>query len=132
MTSALLRTYEEHYCVIDMHNLFVATTLRDEVLLLDGSSARLPDVLAAAETLGVRPAADRRLASYSGGEQALLCCAMLMTLLPTATPAILLVHVLGTLSQRNRDLVLSTFARTMPDTRLYTLDPTGPQPVNHA
>ena len=132
MNNSPLVLYGRDYCVIDMHNLFVGTTLEDELLILDAEE-RASDIRRESDRFGLQLEPGRRLDSYSGGEQAIICCLLLMALLPKMPVRILLVHVLETLSPRNRDLVLERFGTLLPVADLFTLMQTGPQPLaDHA
>ncbi len=133
MTQSALARFGAEYCVIDVHNLFVGTTLEDELLLLGADGSALPDIRRQCDGFGVRLDAARKLASYSGGEQAIICCLTLMTLLPARPVRILLVHVLETLSPRNRAALVRRFRTTLPGAELFTLTGESPQPVeDHA
>jgi hypothetical protein len=56
-----------------------------------------------------------------------------MNLLPKKSLRVLLVHVLETLSPRNRETLLKRFAARLPASRLFSLTPDGPQPLpDHA
>lgn len=128
-----LATYGRDYCVIDMHNLFVGTTLEDELLLLGADDGTLDRLRRECAELGVRLDPGRQLSSYSGGEQAIICCLTLIALLPRQPLRILLVHVLETLSPRNRELLLDRFAAALPSAGLFTLAAAEPrQVVRHA
>ena len=124
-----LADHGRDYCVIDMHNLFVGTTLEDELLILGAGDAALPGIRSACARFGVHLEAGRRLSSFSGGEQAIICCLTLMALLPEQPLRILLVHVLETLSPRNRELLLRRFAGALPAARLFTLEGGEPREV---
>ena len=129
VTASPLAEHGRDFCVIDMHNLFVGTTLEDELLLLGADDGTLETLRRECMPFGVRLEAGRALASYSGGEQAIVCCLTLMALLPREPLRILLVHVLETLSPRNRELLLDRFAAALPEAGLFTLAGSTPQPV---
>jgi hypothetical protein len=125
--------YGQDFCIIDMHNLFVGTTLEDELLLLGDGERTLPEIRRECAAFGVRLETGRRLSSYSGGEQAIICCLTLMTLLPREPLRILMVHVLETLSPRNRDLLLNRLRTALPHAGLFVLSGGKPQEVpSHA
>lgn len=133
MNCAVLAEYGHDYCVIDTHNLFIGTTLEDEILLLGADDALADVMIRECAGFGLRLEAGRKLSSYSGGEQAIICCLLLMNLLPEKSLRILLVHVLETLSPRNRKALLERFAALLPAARLFSLTPDGPQPLtDHA
>jgi hypothetical protein len=129
LSCAALEKYGQDYCVIDTHNLFVGTTLEDEVLLLGGDAGLFTDIGRECSHFGLQLAPGRKLSSYSGGEQSIICCLLLMSLLPKDTLAILLIHVMETLSPRNRKLLLESFAARLPAASLFSLSENGPQPL---
>lgn len=131
MSCATLALYGQDYCVIDTHNLFVGTTLEDEILLLGGRSEMFDAMAGQCSDYGLSLAPGRKLSSYSGGERIIICCLLLMHFLP-GDARILLVHALETLSPRNRARLLEDFAATLPSASLFSLTDNGPQPVrNH-
>lgn len=132
MSGSIIDTYGHNYCVIDVHNLFVGTTLRDELLLLADREDCLAMVTGACSGYGMKLDPDRMLSSYSGGEQTIICGEMLLALLPKSRTDVLFVHVLETLSAANRRLLLERFAAALPQTALFTLTADGPQAVAHA
>ena len=105
---------------IDWNNLFVSSTLHDELLLFspapDETFRRLCDECA---FYGIDIDRHRALESYSGGEQAIICCLFLCALLPKEPLDILFVHLLETLSPNNRQQILAHFRKSLP---LATLD----------
>ncbi len=129
MSCATLVRYGQDYCVIDTHNLFVGTTLEDEILLLGGPDDLFGVIADGCGNFGLRLAPGRRLSSYSGGEQIIICCLLLMNLMPDGV-RILLVHALETLSPGNRELLLDSFASTLPTASLFTLTENGPRPLS--
>ncbi len=130
MSCAILARYGQDYCVIDTHNLFVGTTLEDEILLLGGRDELFGRIADECESFGLRLAPERKFSSYSGGEQIIICCLLLMHLLPDGA-RILLVHALETLSPRNRELLLERFAASLPGAALFSLTESGPQALSH-
>ena len=130
MNPDTIATFGADYCVIDTHNLFVCATLEDEILILGDDQSLFADLVDDARRFGLTPEPRRQLQSYSGGEQAILACLLLMRLSFPITRPILLVHVLETLSSRNRDLLLRFFALRRPQTRLFTLTADGPHALS--
>ncbi|PKN40340.1 MAG: hypothetical protein CVU60_16005 [Deltaproteobacteria bacterium HGW-Deltaproteobacteria-18] len=133
MSFATLAEYGRDYCVIDTHNLFVGTTLEDEILLLGADDGIFSTIARECSRFGLELEHGRKLSSYSGGEQSIICCLLLMNLLPKEKLSILLVHVLETLSPRNRDLLLDRFTALLPAASLSSLTEKGPKLVtDHA
>ena len=129
MTGQALARHGREYCVLDTHNLLVGTTLEDEILLLGGPDTALDAVAADCADFGLSLAPGRLFSSYSGGERVIVCCLLLMHLLPARKVRILLVHALETLSERNRELLLERFAARLPHASLFVLAEDGPQPL---
>ena len=129
MSFATLAEYGRDYCVIDTHNLFVGTTLEDEILLLGADDELFSVIAQECSRFGLRLEPGRKLPSYSGGEQSIICCLLLMNLLPKERLRVLLVHVLETLSPRNRSLLLDRFAALPPAASLSVLTEDGPKPL---
>lgn len=133
MNDSPLALYGRDYCVIDMHNLFVGTTLEDELLILGADEGLASGIRRDGVRFGLHLEPGRRLASCSGGEQVIICCLLLAALLPKTPVRILLVHVLETLSPRNRELILDMFQTALPEAALFTMTQTGPRPMaDHA
>ncbi|KAF5060813.1 hypothetical protein DSECCO2_321810 [anaerobic digester metagenome] len=129
VNASTLAEHGRDHCVIDMHNLFVGTTLEDELLLLGAGEGAFADIGRECALFGVRIEPARTLSSYSGGEQAIICCLTLMALLPRRPLRILLVHILETLSPRNREMLLDRFATVLPEATILTLVGNEPKPA---
>lgn len=131
MSQTPIASYGQEFLVIDMHNLFVSTTLADEILVLGGLNFIEEEIVTICAKFGINVSASRTLTSYSGGEQAIICCVMIMCLLSDQNLSILLVHILETLSEHNRQQLLAEFRITRPLVNLFTLGPGGPQHIAH-
>ena len=119
----------QDYCILDTHNLFVCTTLEDEILVLGGKQELLTGLAGQCCNFGFSLEAHRKLLSYSGGEQAIICALLLLALLPKQPVRILFVHLLETLSATNKKRLIHTFCSTLPEAELFCLTPQGPKPV---
>ena len=103
-----LNHHSRQYLVLDYNHLFVSSSLREEIWLLrrKNDAAILSRVLDAAQTFGIRNAsADRALTTYSGGEQAILACLLIMTFIDLNRLSglqLLLINVLESISSTNR------------------------------
>lgn len=127
-----IKQYGHVYLVLDMHNLFVSTTMDDEILIFNGSDTLKKNLASTARDFKINWSGQRPLSSYSGGEQAILGCLLVMHLAPKKPLKILLVHILETLSEQNRKNLLTKFASILPTAKIFTLGSNGPQPINHA
>lgn len=103
------------YLVVDIHCLFVAASLREEVWLYSQreESELLNEVCRLAETFRIRDVTpDRELVTYSGGEQAIIACLLIMTLIESfdlKQLQLLFCGVLESISHANRQLLYRYF-----------------------
>ncbi len=110
--STILNHWGNTYMVLDISCLFVASSLREEVWLYCHQDQ--PDILADISHLaqpfnirGVDP--DRELATYSGGEQAILGSLLIIALvraLNITKTRLLLSGILESISRNNRLLLI--------------------------
>ena len=126
MSTNSLTQFGANYCVIDVDNLFICSTLEDEILILGNKPYLWTKIAQDAQSFDLSIQAGRNFHSYSGGEQVILCCLLLMHLLPNPCPPLLLVRVLETLSNQNRALLSKLFAKRLPYTQIFTLTLDGP------
>jgi hypothetical protein len=104
--------HSRQYLILDYNHLFVSSSLREEIWLLrrKNDAAILTQVLAAAQAFGIRNAsADRALNTYSGGEQAILACMLIVAFVEVNQLSglkLLLISVLESLSRSNRSSIL--------------------------
>ena len=102
------QNHSQEYLILDFNHLFVSSSLREEIWLLrlKDDAAILSKVLTAAKKFGIRRAtADRTLATFSGGEQALLASLLIMAFIEADRLSglrLLLVNVLESISEANR------------------------------
>jgi len=103
------------YLVVDVHCLFVAASLREEVWLYSQreEAELLAQVCQRAEAFRIRDVnPDRELVTYSGGEQAILACLLILVLiraLDLKQLQLLLCGVLESISHENRKLLCRHF-----------------------
>ena len=126
MSTDSLTQFGTNYCVIDVDNLFICSTLEDEILILGNKPNLWIKIAQDAQSFGLSIQPGRNFHKYSGGEQVILCCLLLMYLLPSPSLPILLVRVLETLSSHNRVLLAKFFAKRLPHTQVFTLTLDGP------
>lgn len=129
MSTDSVTDFDAAYCVIDTHNLFVCATLEDELLVLGADHETHSRIAAEAVPFGLTLDPGRRLDSYSGGEQVILCALMLLHLLPVPPSRILFVHALEALSSRNRTTLLDLFRSRLPSFALCTLTDGCPEAI---
>lgn len=123
----VLDRYGKEFLILDFNHLFFAATLREEIWLLRrrNDPALLASILAAARELpihGVAP--DRDLATYSGGEQAVLACLLAIALIRAngvRGVKVLLFNLMDSLSEQSRSRLAVHFAdsRAAQGTRFF-------------
>ena len=112
----VLDQYGEAFLILDFNHLFFAATLREELWLLRrrNDPALLDSILAAARAIpihGVAP--DRDLATYSGGEQAILACLLAIAVIRAngvRSVKVLLFNLMDSLSEQSRSRLAVHFA----------------------
>ena len=110
-----LKQHSRQFLILDYNHLFVSSSLREEIWLLrrQNDTTLLSRVLDDARAFGIREiAADRALATYSGGEQALLACLLFMAFVKERRLSgvrLLLINVLESISSANRIELLKMF-----------------------
>ena len=103
-----LETLGRSYLVVDVNCLFVAASLREEIWLYcqQENAELLGQVQQAAGHFRIGPVdPDRDLVTYSGGEQAILACLLMLALIQANTVTnlrLLLCGVLESISRENR------------------------------
>jgi hypothetical protein len=114
----LLAEHGEEYLVLDFNHLFISSTLREEVWLLRqrDDPAIVAQVIAEAGEFGLRGVrAERELHAYSGGEQAILACLLILATVEAAGVQgckLLLYGLLESLSVENREKLLARLAQS--------------------
>ena len=124
----LLDTYDRDFLILDCNHLFVSGSLREEVWLLRRADepALVSEILEAARDFGIREAsAEKGFDTYSGGQQAILGCLLVMALVRAADRRgvrLLLSNVLDAVSGANRRRLQELFAGMAAShgLRLYT------------
>ena len=115
-----------HYFTLAWNNLFVSSTLHDELLLFAPRPAEtFMQLHAECALYDIDLDQHRALNSYSGGEQAIICCLFLCALLPRTPLNILFVQTLETLSENNRKRILDHFRHVLPEACLYAATNAG-------
>ena len=118
----------QEYLILDFNHLFVAATLREEVWLLRGQNdtAFIAGILDEATQFNMTAiSADRNLESYSGGEQVILACLLVLAMMRSDAylgTKVLLINILESLSEKNRLVMLEKIAqaRYRYQLRLFT------------
>lgn len=114
-TDSVLQEFDECFLILDFNHLFIASTLHEEMWLLQTRDDRdlIAKIIQDAEEFhiyGVQE--DREIDTYSGGEQAILGCLLIIALIKgkqVYNIHILLYNVLGSISSANRTILLQKF-----------------------
>jgi len=111
----LLKSYGEEYLVIEYNHLFVSDTIREEIWLLQrkNDSHLIENILQAAAAFSIHDVdADRPLNTFSGGQQAILACLLVMAAIRVAKlngVKLLLNNILNSISEDNRRTLYQRF-----------------------
>ena len=124
----LLDKYSAEFLVLDFNHLFISSTIREEVWLLQRKkdSPLINKILQAAREFNIHEASvDRDLETYSGGQKAILACLLTLALIVDRKIhglKLLLNNVLDSVSDENRSKLLQEFKEicSTHDIRLFT------------
>ena len=111
----LLDKYSAEFLVLDFNHLFISSTIREEVWLLQRKkdSPLIDKILQAAREFNIHEASvDRDLETYSGGQKAILACLLTLALIDDRKIHdlnILLNNVLNSVSEENRFKLVQKF-----------------------
>ena len=127
---SLLDRYTADYLVLEFNHLFVSTTLREEIWLLQKKNDDdfLRDVLSRARDFDLPEIdADRNVETYSGGQKAMLACLLVLIAVSRhgiRNVRILLVNVLESISDAKRQQLITELQqlRSAVGIRVFTGD----------
>jgi hypothetical protein len=126
--AAILDRYGDSYLILDFNHLFISSSVREEVWLLQRKNdPALIDwiIQRAAEFNFLEADPDRNFTTYSGGQQVILGCLLTMALIRARQcrgVRLLLNNVLDSVSDDNRAKLMQSFETicTSYDVRLFT------------
>ena len=124
----LLQKYGDKFLILEFNHLFVSSSIREEVWLLQRKNdLTLIDRITqdAAEFDLYEVEADRNFETYSGGQKAILGCLLTLALIrsrETSGLKLLLNNILDSVSNENRIRLVQTFKkmRASHDIRVFT------------
>ena len=127
---SMLDRYAEEFLVLEINHLFVSSTLREEIWLLQrkDDAELLKRIIGRARNFHLTEiAADRNFETYSGGQKAIIACLLVMAAVDRRNIRnlrILLINVLESISGENRRQLIADFRqlRTTHRIRVYTGD----------
>ena len=111
----ILNTYGDGYLVLEFNHLFIASSLREEVWLLQRTDddAMVETIMHEAEDFDIHDATgDKDFDTYSGGQKAILSCLLIIAVIRNRKInglKLLLNHVLDSISEDNQTKLLTKF-----------------------
>ena len=127
---SMLERYAQDFLVLEINHLFVSTTLREEIWLLQQNEDAdiLRQIISQARDFDLTEIdADRNLDTYSGGQQAIIACLLVMAAITDRRIhglQLLLVNVMESISRENRRRLTAAFGqlKTANGIRIFTGD----------
>jgi hypothetical protein len=124
----ILNTYGDGYLILEFNHLFISSSLREEVWLLQRTDddAMLKKIMHEAEEFDIHDAkGDKDFDTYSGGQKAILSCLLIIAVIRNRKInglKLLLNNVLNSVSDDNRSKLFTKFEgiRSTHNTRLFT------------
>lgn len=108
----LLDTYGGEFLILDFNHLFISSSIREEVWLLQRKNdlPMIERILQAAREFNIHDVSDvRDLETYSGGQKAILACLLTLTLIVDRNIhglKLLLNNILDSVSDENRSKLI--------------------------
>jgi len=135
---AMLNRYGDAYLILEFNHLFISSSIREEVWLLQrrADPALVEKIMREAQAFGIYDVnADKDFDTYSGGQKAILGCLLTLAVIRSQKIhglKLLLYNVMDSLSDDNRLKLLSKFEemRTTHDIRLFTGKKNGIHEIN--
>ena len=124
----LLKKYSEEFLILEFNHLFISSSIREEVWLLQrkNDSQLIDKIVQAAREFGIQEVSDERdFETYSGGQKAILACLCTLALIDERKIHglnLLLNNVLDSISEENRSKLVQKFEEFRPthNIRLFT------------
>ena len=124
----LLNKYSDGFLILDFNHLFVASSIREEVWLLQrkNDSALIDRIVRAARQFSIHEVSGGRdFETYSGGQKAILACLLMLAVIADRKIhglKLLLNNILGSISDDNRTQLIEKFeeVRSTQNIRLFT------------
>jgi hypothetical protein len=111
----LLKDFGKEYLVLEYNHLFVSDTIREEIWLFQGKNDTelIKEILEASAAFSILDAdADRPFHTYSGGQQAILACLLVMAAIRAGKQQgvkLLLHNIIDSISEENRGILYERF-----------------------
>ena len=117
---AIFNRYGESYLILEFNHLFISSSIREEVWLLQRKAdlALVENIMHEAKEFGITDiTADKDFDTYSGGQKAILGCLLILAMIRSRKIdglKLLLNNVLDSLSEDNRSKLLTKFEEIRP------------------
>ena len=117
LLGSMLDKYADAYLVMEINHLFVSSTLREEIWLLQKKNDEdfLQQLVNRARTFHLNEVeGDRNFETYSGGQKAILACLLMMTAIAVRNIhnlRIVLINVFESISAETRRMLSEEFRR---------------------
>jgi len=126
--NAVLSKYGDDYLILDFNHLFISSSIREEIWLLQrkNDSALLDKIIQEAREFKIyEVSADRDFETYSGGQKAILACLLTLAVICDQKVhglKLLLNNILDSVSEANRSNLSGKFKQihATHDVRLFT------------
>ena len=124
----LLDKYGGEFLILEFNHLFVSSSIREEVWLLQhkNDSQLIDNIMLSAREFNIHDIReDRDFETYSGGQKAIIACLLTLALIRDRKInglKLLLNNILDSISEENRSKLLHIFKEICPprDIRLFT------------
>jgi len=125
---ALLDKYSDEFLILDFNHLFVSSSIREEVWLLQrkNDSVLIDKILRTAGEFNIEEVSGSRdFETYSGGEKAILACLLVLAVISDRKlqgRKLLLNNILDSISDKNRTQLIAKFEEvcSVHNIRLFT------------
>jgi hypothetical protein len=128
--NGVLNKYGDDYLILDFNHLFISSSIREEIWLLQrkNDSALLDKIIGEAHEHNIYEVrADRDFETYSGGQKAILACLLTLAVIRDQKVRglkLLLNNILDSISEANRSGLSGKFKQihATHDLRLFTAE----------
>jgi hypothetical protein len=128
--NAVLSKYSDDYLILDFNHLFISSSIREEIWLLQrkNDSALLDKIMQEAREFNIFEVdADKNFETYSGGQKAILGCLLTLAVIRDQRIhglKLLLNNILDSVSEKNRFSLSGKFKQihASHDMRLFTAE----------
>jgi len=126
----VLSNYGDDYLILDFNHLFISSSIREEIWLLQrkNDSALLDNIMQEAREFSIYEAsADKDFETYSGGQKAILACLLTLAVIRDQKVTglkLLLNNILDSISETNRSGLSKKFEQihAIHEMRLFTAE----------